>query len=555
MKKQQSSPLLTTNRVSVHDRLVTLPEALPELTLGWEVVKWATTYLKHPNGPRAGQRWRFVDSQVKFLLHWYAVNEDGEWLYRHGVRRLAKGSGKSPFAALIALAEFTAPVRLKDFDPAAPGGCVGKQVPMALVQLAAVSEAQTTNTMRHVRAMAPKGSRLARDFGLDPGKTIIYRPDGGALQVITSAFESAEGAEPTFLVADETEHWHASNGGIEFNQTLDRNLRKSGSRMLETCNAWEPGVASVAETSWDAFVAQEEGRTRGESSILYDARIAPPDTDLADERSLTDALRFVYGDCFWVPLNDIREAVWDPRTPPDKSRRFYLNQPTATKDAWVTQQQWSALARPDLTVEANEDIAMFFDGSKSGDATALVGCRLSDGHVFLIAAWEPGPDRELVPVAEVDATVALAFNTWNIRGFFGDVREWESFVKVSWPDAHKDELDVWAESANSKDPQPIAWDMRNHVLDFTKACELMHAEIQQGGLTHDGNPVLTRHVVNARRRTNKWGISIGKESPGSPRKIDAAVCAIGARMVRRLVLAEQAKRKPKRTRTGRVVGF
>jgi hypothetical protein len=39
--------------------------------------------------------------QLRFLLHWYAVNPDGSWVYHHGVRRLAKGSGKSPFAAAL----------------------------------------------------------------------------------------------------------------------------------------------------------------------------------------------------------------------------------------------------------------------------------------------------------------------------------------------------------------------------------------------------------------------------------------------------------------------
>src|SRR5687768_9895329 len=129
--------------VSPANRLVTLPPELPKLTLGWEVVRWASRYLKHPNGPRAGQRWEFVESQIRFLLWWYAVDEDGNWLFHHAVRRLAKGSGKSPFAAVLALAEFTAPVRLHDFDPSAPGGCVGRPVDMPLVQVAATAESQT----------------------------------------------------------------------------------------------------------------------------------------------------------------------------------------------------------------------------------------------------------------------------------------------------------------------------------------------------------------------------------------------------------------------------
>lgn len=87
MKPPPLSPSPNTNPVSVHNRLSTLPEGVPSLTLGWEAIRWATKYLKHPNGPRAGQRWQFVDSQLLFLLHWYAVEEDGAWLHRHGARR------------------------------------------------------------------------------------------------------------------------------------------------------------------------------------------------------------------------------------------------------------------------------------------------------------------------------------------------------------------------------------------------------------------------------------------------------------------------------------
>ena len=60
--------------------------------------------LIQPNGPKAGQPFTPTDGQVEFLLHFYAVNENGEWLYSHAARRLAKGSGKSPFAAAVALA-------------------------------------------------------------------------------------------------------------------------------------------------------------------------------------------------------------------------------------------------------------------------------------------------------------------------------------------------------------------------------------------------------------------------------------------------------------------
>ena len=268
------------------DRLVTLPQGIPDLTLGWIAIEWAATWLRHPNGPRAGLNWEYTESQVRFVLHWYSLRPDGRWVYQHGVRRWAKAPGKVRNAAALSLTELLAPVRLDRFDPDAPGGVRGKPVAMPLVQIAGVSESATANTMRHVRAMTAKNSRVVREYHLDPGKTVIYTPSGGQLEVITSSAASAEGAEVTAAFLDEPEHWTPASGGVELAATIDRNLAKSGSRAIETANAWEPGSGSVAEATFDAWVAQEEGRTKSGAKILYDARVAPPDTDLTDDESL-----------------------------------------------------------------------------------------------------------------------------------------------------------------------------------------------------------------------------------------------------------------------------
>lgn len=535
---------MTTEAASPANRLATLPPGLPELTLGWEAVRFAVKFLRHPNGPRVGQRWEFVDSQLRFLLWWYAVDEHGRWLFHHGVRRLAKGSGKSPFAALVALTELCAPVRLRHFDADAPGGCVGMSVAMPLVQIAATAESQTANTMRMVRAFAPKHSRIVQEFSLDPGKVKYYKQPEGTLEIITSSATAAEGAESTFVVADETEHWKPSNGGPDLYATLLDNLTKSGSRMLETSNAWVPGQDCVAETSYDAWLAQEEGRTRGTSHILYDARIAPPDTRLDDPESLQRGLEFVYGDCWWQGIRPVMERIWDPKSRPDDSMRKYLNRPTVAEDAWISPVEWAALVDTTRVVTDDEEIVLFFDGSRSRDATALVGCCMSDGHVFAVDIWEPDARHDttdVVPVADVDLAVRRAFERYNVLAFFADVKEWEGFVKVNWPTEFASGLIVKA-VPTGKMPEPIAWDMRSHEKDFTMAAELCETEIREAQFTHDGDSRMARHIANARRRPNRWGVSIGKESANSPHKIDAAVCVIGARMVRKIALA--APRKP-----------
>lgn len=548
------------------DRLITLPAGEPELTLGYEAVFWAAKYLRHPNGPYAGQPWTPIPSQLDFMLWWYAISEDGRWLFDHGVRRLSKGAGKSPQAGAMCLIELCAPVRFKGFckrdpdDPRTWGGVRGKPVDMPLVQIAATSESQTANTNRMVRAFMPKGSRVVREHHLDPGKTITYKTDnGGQLEIITSSASAAEGALTTFGVLDETEHWRPANGGAELAAVMDRNLAKSSSRAIETCNAWEPGAGSVAEATWDAWVAQEEGRTRSRSKILYDARIAPATTDLADDDSLRAGIAAAYGDCFWVDQQTIMDRILSLRTAPDVARRFYLNQPVASLSSWVTPQEWSALADPSVVIADGDEIVAFFDGSKSSDATALVGCHVETGHVFALGIWEPTPAREggeaePVPVGEVDEAVERMFLNWDVKAFFADVREWESFTKVEWPKRYADQLALHS-VPGGKDPQSIAWDMRTRVYDFTMACEMTLGEILDRGFSHDGDSRVARHMINARRHPNRWGVSISKETRQSPKKIDAAVCVIGARMVRRLYLASIAGAPPPKKQPGRVFGF
>jgi hypothetical protein len=534
--------------IAPRDRLVTLPEGVPKLTLGWEAIHWASKYLKQPDGPDAGERWEFTESQVRFLLWWYAVREDGRWVFYHGVRRYPKGAGKSPFAAVLSMIELLAPVRLLKFDLDAPGGCTGRKVSMPLVQIGASSHDQANiNTMRMVRALLPKNSRILRDYDVEAGKTIFHVPGGGQLMVITSSPTTEEGALVTFAILDQTESFTPANGGVDLAEVMDRNVGKSGSRIIETSNAWEPGKETVAENTFDAWVAQEEGRLKGKGRILYDSRMAPPDVDFDDVSSIRKAVEFAYGDAFWVDVEDIVEnRILSPRTPLDVSKRYYLNWPESPEDAWTTQQKWARLADVEFRIEDGSDIVMFFDGSRTNDATALVGCHIETGFIFSLGIWEPHGTGKPIPVDEVHYAVRAAKEKWRVCAFFADVNEWEESTKITWREMFEESVDLWA-VPTGRDPQPVAWDMRSHVAEFTHACEMVLGEIDSSmpSFKHDGDSALGRHVANARRRPNRWGVSIGKESPKSPNKIDACVCMIGARHARRLVLSSKKYKERK----------
>lgn len=544
---------------------------LPELTLGWHALAWTRVYLQHGlNVP-----WTYTAEQARLTLWWYAIDDNCEWLYDQGVLQRLKGWGKDPLLATWSAIEFVGPCRPSgEFaGPNHPLGIpegqpIGVPNQHAWIQIAAVSHQQTKNTMRLFPGLFTKKAK--QEFQLDIGKEIIYAHHGEQLiEAVTSSPATLEGARSTFVVKNETHHWTASNSGHDMADVIDRNSTKSPdgmSRYLSITNAYEPGLDSVAERERDAYELIDAGKSLG-SRVLYDSLEAPPDAPLSVEAApaVVNAIR---GDSTWLDTDRIIRSILDPTNPPSRSRRFWYNQIVAAEDAWTAPYQFEACKREDLMVGEGEEIALFFDGSKSDDATGLVGCRISDGHVFNIGVWQrpEGLDSKVlwnVPRHEVDARVDTVFETYKVLGFFADPgsgndeegeRYWDRFID-GWGERYGKKLMLHS-TKSGPGRHPIMWDMRSSARQelFTHACERTHADIVERQLTHDGDKMLIKHVNNARRRTNQWGVTIGKEHRESARKIDLAVCMVGARMIRRMILTslEWQKRK-KVSGKGRVV--
>jgi hypothetical protein len=537
--------------------IVTVPPFDPDIpTLGFEVIRWMQRELL-----LAGEPLRLTAEQRRFLLWFYAVDLDyvniaigerGRYTYRRGVLRRPKGWGKSPFVGAIALAELCGPTKLV-VEP--DGTYYGVPHPEPWVVVAGVSESQTENTLRAVRSMA-QGLSVESGGPLDIGKTrIIHTENGGTLSSITASSASQEGARTTFAVADEPHHWTKSNGGHELAKVMRRNLAKGRGRLLETTNAHEPGQDTVAEQSWLAYCAQREGKTR-RVEILYDCREAPPlaPEQLADEATLRQALTLAYGDSIaWVDLDPLIGEIYDPSTPVEEGRRFYLNHIVAAADSWLRPDEYEANESEEVAPLApGEVVTLGFDGALTDDSTALVAVRVSDGAPFLLGLWEKpsGPAGEgwSIDKDQVRGTVDHAFATYDVVAFFSDLAYWETDVDV-WRDAYAEKLLVKATTKHA-----IAWDMRTHQSETVYAVETLHRAFTDRAIPILPDDRLKRHVLNARRRPNRFGVSFGKETRESPKKVDALAALLLARMARARVLAENALSK-RRTGASELFGF
>lgn len=538
-----------------------LPEGLPERTLGWHILAWCSKYVRQPDGEQAGEPWQFTQEQARFVLWFYALNDKGKFSYRRAILRRSKGWGKSPLLAALAIVEFIGPCRPDHGkfvrDPMGNLHPAGRSENAPHVQMAAVTVQQAYNTMDAVRGMLVE-SPAVRDYGLDVGKTVIQFADGrpGKIEPVTASSASLEGARPTFVVADEIHVWTKGTGGFAMARVLARNLGKRPggmARMVMTTNAHAPGELSVGEQEFDAYIDIKMGKAKRTADVLYDCREAPPDVDMADAEALRAALVVAYGDSVWVDLDRVLSEIYDPTSDPSEMRRFYLNQVVAATDAWLDPAEVDAVALADAITPDGGMVALGFDGSKSDDATALIATDVDTGHCFVVGVWErpDGPDAVgwEVPRTEVDKAVRDAFERWDVVAMFADVAYWESYLD-QWSEAFREGLFVKASPKHS-----VAFDMRNRLRDFTRAAEFAHASIVDGSLSVDQHPTLIRHLKNARRRPNNYGVGFGKQSRESPHKVDAAAAMVLAREARRAALEAGVMERRARQQPGEFFSF
>jgi hypothetical protein len=392
--------------------------------------------------------------------------------------------------------------------------------------------------------------------GTEPMLGFVNLPYG-RIQKRTAQAGSAKGAPANFVVCDQVESWTPGNGGIRLHNTLRNNVLKRGGFMLESPNAYTPGEGSVAEKSMVAYQAIKEGRSLRPVGIYYDHREAPPDTDMGDWDSMMHGLAVAYGDsasipqCLihsppcenpgWVDLEHIANGIWQPDADPQVSRADFFNQITHAADAWLSQPVWAACADASKVVADREMIVLGFDGSRGKakgkpDATALIACRVNDGHLFQIengsvweatdhpdswANWEP-------PIVEIEAAIATAFRKYNVVGFYADPgKDWRSHINA-WEAKYSEKVQIKAGPNH-----PFEWWMTGGRSGLVERAILqLEGAVRNGDITHDGSHTLTRHVLNARRRLSHSKLALAKENDFSSAKIDAAVAAVLAYQAR-----------------------
>ncbi len=192
-----------------------------------------------------------------------------------------------------------------------------------------------------------------------------------------------------------------------------------------------------------------------------------------------------------------------------------MNQWVSSQRAWLPAGSWDACRNERAFVPGGRGVVLGFDGSRSGDTTALVAVTVDiEPQVRVLGLWEKPPgDRHAewkVPRGDVKDAIRQACRDYQVREIAADEYIWS---------------DALEELGDEGLPVVI---FPQTLSRMGPATQRFYEQVQAGKLGHDGNPALARHLGNATIKTDTRGQRLAKDAKDSPRKIDLAVAAVMA---------------------------
>lgn len=467
-------------------------EVSPRAELAMQFVDVYGVVTKESVAGRAGSKLVLRDWQRDLIRNVYATNESGGFLRSLNIVGLPRKNGKSALASHLAVFDTVFGV----------GG--GETYSVAVTRDQARIVFGEAKRIIEANEDLSKVTKLYRDAIEVPGKNSVYR-------VLSAEAGAAEGLNSSSVWLDEA---HAL-GNRKMFDVMSLSMAARGDRAHMT-------VISTAGVRTDST---------GQDSVLYSlyqygqkiarGEVEDPSFWMAwweapEEMDHKDPETWRMANPGFGDLNsedDFESAV--RRTPEAEFRTKRTNFWASSQTAWLPAGAWEA-AEGDIRLSPDDELILGFDGSFSGDASAIVYATVPKDEddsvrVGLVKAWEKDPnihdDQWRVNIAEVEQAILDFCQKYpKVREVVCDPFRWQRSMEVL---QDKGVPIVEFPSSSPRRMVPATQKSLDAILD--------------GKLIHDGNGLLARHVANAVTKVDNLGSRIVKDQRGSPRKIDACV--------------------------------
>ena len=434
--------------------------------------KFISDYLVTPRGVGAGEPFYLRTFQREIIKNAFAPG------IRTALVSIPRANGKTMLAAALGLAEMF----------------VGDASAETLI--VASDQRQANITLRYARRMVELNPVLAERIHVYADR--LYLPHNDSLLLPLPAEPGAlHGHDPSLMVVDELH--------VVTEQVWEAVTSVTGKRPQSLTLAISTPAASPDSVMWRLI---EHGRA-GDDRSFYLREYSAPEGCAVDDRkawrignpALACRDPFLAEDGIEAARKTIREPVF---------RQLRLGQWVTGVESWLPWGAWD-LCKVSREVGRGERVVLAFDGSASGDSTALVGCTM-DGHIFIEGLWEdPGERNWRVPREAVCNAVDIAMQKYDVVELACDPWGWRS------------EIEAWANRYGEK--RVVEYNTAT-AARMAPATDRLFQAVVTKTVTHEGDLRLAAHMAHCVAKPTALGDLVAKDKRGSPRKIDAAVAAI-----------------------------
>jgi phage terminase large subunit-like protein len=366
---------------------------------------------------------------------------------------------------------------------------------------------------------------------LQPMRDVIAGPHNSIWRVLSAEAYSKEGLNPTRVLFDEA-HVQPNR---ELFDVMDLAMGARVDAQMIVLSTVGVKVATNGEESL-LYQLYQYGR-RVAAGEIDDPTFfmaywgAPEGADHRDPK-VWDGANPGYGDL--IDPEDFAAKV--NTTPENEYRIKRLNQWVETTSAFLPTGAWEALADRNRSIPDHAQVVLTFDGSYGGsdraDSTGIVVTTIGDDPFLdVVDCWEAPTlsgrqDMDWhVPIEDVEDAIRAACRRWKVREVDCDPFRWARSMQIL-----------------ERERIPIV-EFPQSDARMIPATEQFFEAVTNGRLRHSGDPRLGRHMGSARTKITSRGSRVVKESKGSRRHVDLAVCAV-------MGVATASRLKP---RTSRVI--
>ena len=333
------------------------------------------------------------------------------------------------------------------------------------------------------------------------------RPDFQVICITTEGEEDPSGRS----ILDQLVSSNEEVGEVEDRPGLrisrDHDARVLVYRFHATMPAADPQPVRDAQREWRA--AKVAGRPAREVNALrkeMDRRLA----------RCVEAVKLA-NPASWITKSYLAKKVLDPKLSRAAFLRYHACVKASSSDAWISGEEWDALAEPGLLIGEDRPVALGLDGSRTHDSTVIAAASprgdLVDVSATVFSAVESAPHHVLhgggrIDYDDIEGAMLDCFDEWDVREAAADPRYLLRSIEIL---ERRLDDDVIA----TVEPQSRL--MRDALATFDRL-------VREGRIRHNGDPVLRAHILAAVVERDPHNGAIRRVRRRDPEsRIDAAI--------------------------------